>query len=134
MRRWIGWSAVALSGCSLTADVSVATKAVDAFHRQLNAGQFVAIYAATSPAFKASTTEPQFEALLDAVHRKLGAFQSDTATGWNVNATTGGTFAALTFTSSYTGGQAQEQFTYRLAGGRAALASYQINAPALIIR
>jgi hypothetical protein len=123
----------ALGGCSLSQDASAASSAVANFHRQLNAGQFDAIYAASSPTFKASTTELRFTALLAAVHRKLGALRSATVSGWRVNATTGGTFASLSVSSTFANGPAQETFEFQTIGGRQALQSYQINAEALIL-
>lgn len=133
MKKGLGVAAaVVLGGCALSGDVSAATKGVDGFHQQLNTGHYEQLYAAAAPAFKATTSEAKFDALLDMIQRKLGRFRSDKVTGWHVNATTGGTFTSLAVTSTYADGQAQEQFVFLMNGSRASLINFQINSPALM--
>ena len=126
--------AAALCGCSAGTDVPLAEKAVDSFHQTLNAGDFARIYAEARPDMKAATAEGPLVDLLGAVHRKLGVFQSGKSVGWNDNATTGGHFLTLTYASTYAGGTADERFVYRIDGGRAMLAGYNINSNALILK
>ena len=60
---------------------SDAEREVEAFHRQLDAGNFVDVYAATDPDLKKATTEQDFVAKLDAVHRKLGTVRASRRDG-----------------------------------------------------
>ena len=133
--RWVMMAGlVALGGCSFGKDVPVAEKAVDAFHTQLNAGQFDAIYNEGGAALKAATTRADMVALLNAVHRKLGGFKSGKTQGWNDNVTTDGHTITLSYAASYQNGAADEQFVYRLTGGQAQLVGYHVNSNQLILR
>ena len=121
-----------VAGCSLGADVPVAEKAVTAFHQQLDAGQFAESYKGASSEFRSATTEADWVKLAGAVHRKLGKFLSSTQLGWNDQSTTSGHFIALGYKSKFEHGDATEQFTYRIDGGKASLAGYNVNSNALI--
>jgi hypothetical protein len=122
------------AACTISADTTLAERAVDAFHEMLNAGQFDAIYAASADDMKKAARREEFVALLEAVHRKLGVTKSWSKKGWNVSYNTSGTFMTLAYSTIYDGGDAAEQFVYRLADGKALLAGYHINSAALILK
>jgi len=133
-RRMMIAAVLALGGCSFGKDVPVAEKAVDAFHAQLDAGQFDAIYTAASADLKARAKQADMVALLSAVHRKLGSFRSGKTQGWNDNIDTAGHMITLSYSATYQNGTADEQFVYRLDGGQARLAGYHVNSDQLILR
>jgi len=128
---WILAGAVALAGCSIGQDVPLAEAEATNFHKLLDAGKFDAIWQGAS-ADLTSSPKANFEKLLDAVHRKLGAFKGAQQQGWNDQATTSGHFITLTYQSHYEKGDAAENFVYRIDGGKAHLAGYHINSDALI--
>jgi hypothetical protein len=134
MRKLIVAIVISLTGCSMSADKTVAEGAVTSFHTKLDAGQFDTIYADSSEDLKSVTTHEKLVALLEAVHKKLGATKSSKEQSWNVNFHTSGTFITLTYATSYESGDASEQFVYRLQGANALLAGYHINADALILK
>jgi hypothetical protein len=134
MRKWIVAIAGVVAGCSMSADTSLAEKAVPNFHNMLDAGQFDAIYAASSEELKHAATREDFVALLDAVHRKLGATKTSERKGWNVNYQTSGTFVTLGYATTYAEGEAAEQFVYRLQDEKALLAGYHVTSNALILK
>lgn len=134
MLRLIIAVATALAGCSMSADTKLAEQAVPRFHEMLDAGQFEAIYTASAEDLKKAATRENFVALLEAVHRKLGATKSSNQQGWNVNYHTSGTFVTLNYSTAYAEGEAAEQFVYRLQDKKALLAGYHINSNALIIK
>lgn len=123
----------AIAGCSFGADVPLAQKAVTTFHQQLDAGQFAESYKGASGEFRSATSEADWVKMADAVHRKLGKFQSTVSLGWNDQTTTSGHFIVLTYKSKYERGEANEQFTYRIEGAKALLAGYNVNSNALIM-
>jgi len=125
---------VALGGCSAGEDVPIAEKATDAFHTQLNAGQFDAIYMNGGADLKAATKQADMVALLSAVHRKLGAFKSGTTQGWNDSITAGGHMITLNYNAAYQNGAAEEAFVYRMSAGKAQLVGYHVNSDQLILR
>ena len=134
MSRWMmGVVALTLAGCSPGRDIPAATSAVDGFHAALNAGRFTPIYAAGAPELRAAAPERGFVAILEAVHRKLGAFKSGKSVGWRENVTTSGTFVSLGYSSEYERGHADEQFSYKIADGRPALVGYHINSTAMLL-
>lgn len=133
---WSGLAglAAALGGCSFGKDVPIAEKAADAFHAQLDAGQFDAIYAGGSADLKATAKPADMTALLSAVHRKMGAFKSGKTAGWNDNVTTDGHMITLNYSATYQNGAASEEFVYRMDNGQARLAGYHINSNQLVLR
>ena len=133
--RWaVLVSIAALSGCSPSADISLAEKQIPHFHELLDAGQFREIYASSSQEMKESGSENDFVALLEAVHRKLGTSKSSEEANWNINVHTSGTFVTLVYSTTYAEGKASERFTYRITGKQALLAGYHISSNALILK
>ncbi len=122
-----------LAGCTAGRDVPSAEAGIAAFHHQLDAQAFDAIYAGSAPDMKTGTSQASFVQLLSAIHRKLGSFQSGSAAGWNDNVTTSGHFVTVTYAAKYAGGAADETFVYRLDGDHAVLAGYHVNSTALIV-
>jgi len=134
MRKlWVGAIALLLAGCSIGEDIPAAKNAVVKFHRQLDAGQSAEIYRAASKDMHDATPEAELVQLLDAVHRKLGKFQSASDAGWNDQFTNGDHFISLTYASKYERGQASENFVYRIEGGKPSLAGYHVSSNALIV-
>lgn len=125
--------ALALAGCSFGADVPVAEKAIAAFHAQLDAAQFDAIYAGSAKEMKSTTTQAQLTAFLAAVHRKLGLLKSGKSVGWNENLNPGGHFMTINYQAVYERGPAAENFVYRIDDGKATLVGYHVNSDALVL-
>ena len=125
--------AVVLAACSMGRDVPAATAAIDRFHAALNAGRFAPTWEGAAPELKSASAEPAFLRLLDAVHRKLGAFKSGKASGFNENVSPEGTFVTIGYASAYERGQAIEQFVYRMNDGKPTLAGYHVTSDALIL-
>ena len=123
-----------LSGCSMSEDAAVAEQAVPRFHEQLDAGRFDAIYDESADELKTATTQQEFVAFLEAVHRKLGNTKASDKTGWTVNYQTSGSFVTLGYKTTFDGGSAEEQFVFRLQEKAAVLVGYHINSTALILK
>jgi len=123
-----------LYGCSISADTSLAEQAVPKFHEELDAGHFDAIYDASADELKNATTQQEFVALLEAVHRKLGNTKASDKTSWNVNYQTSGSFVTLGYKTTFDGGSAQEEFVFSLHDKAAILVGYHINSTALILK
>jgi hypothetical protein len=139
VQRGMGWllaslGLLALASCSLGADQRLATDAVARFHDLYNKEDYASIYAATDNAFQKTTSEAEYETLMSAVHRKLGAYKSAASTGWRGSETLSGTQVSLTFTTEFTEGSATEHFVFRMASGKPYLLGYNINSPLLIPR
>jgi hypothetical protein len=134
--KWKRIAAVALvaslSACSIGKDLPLTTTAITTFHQQLNAGDSAGIYTASSADLKGVSTQDDFTKLLDAVHRKLGNFQSGSMTNWRDNFVTSGHFISIVYSSKYDHGAADEAFDFRIDGGKALLAGYHVSSNALI--
>ncbi len=126
-------AALALSACSIGKDVPVAEAAVARFHQQLDAGKFAETLENATPQMAVEAKEGKWNALLTAVHTKLGKFRSAKTVGWNDSFTNGDHFITLNVASQYERGAAQEQFVYRIWGEKALLAGYHVNSEALIL-
>ena len=121
----IALASALVCGCHAGEDTAAAQQGVQRFHQMLDAAQFDAIYDATGPELKAITPKPQFVALLEGIHTRLGAVQHSKQVGWNVNYNNGGGTIALTYQTQFTSGTGTEQFVYR-TGQPALLIGYHI--------
>ncbi|MEA2999537.1 MAG: hypothetical protein QOH04_2848 [Sphingomonadales bacterium] len=121
-----------LAACSPGAEVPAAERAAASFHAQLDAGRFTAIYAAASEEMKRTTSQQDLVRLLEAVHARLGRFRGGRTAGWNDSRTTAGRFVTIDYAATYETGAAQENFVFRIDGGRAVLAGYHVDSKALI--
>jgi hypothetical protein len=132
--KWFGWlSPVLLVGCSASANIDAAKAGVQQFHDLLNTSQFEAVYDQSDQAMKQTASADRLVKLLSAVHRKLGAAGDSALQNWNVNHTTSGQFVTLNYKTTFAGGAGDENFVYRMDGGRAKLAGYHIVSDALIL-
>ena len=125
---------LSLAGCSASVDMSSAEAGVPKFHEMLDAGHFDDIYAQSGDAMKSASSQADFTALLEAVHRKLGNTKSSTKAGWGVNYQTSGTWVTLNYKTTYDRGDAQEQFVFLVKDKSALLAGYHVNSNALILK
>ena len=125
---------LAIAGCSMSADTSIAESEVPRFHRQLNAQELGAIYDNSASEMKEATGRKEFIEFLQAVHRKLGVMKTTERQNWHVNYGTNGTVITLVYNTSFTEGEATEQFLYRLEGKTAKLMGYNINSNAFILK
>jgi len=126
--------AVAIPSCNPVGATEAAQKAVTDFHAKLDKGDFKGLYSSANPEFKASTTEADFVALLDAVHRKLGAFKSTSQSTWHVESFNLKTSVHLGYKTKFASGDATELFVYRTEGTQATLLSYDIRSLGLVTK
>ena len=111
-----------------------ADRAVEKFHQHLNAEQYLEIYKESDTLFKQNVTEADGVALFGAVHAKLGNVKNATASGWKMNATTGGMFVMMQYEVDFSEGKATEQFAFKMDGNQALLVRYDINSPVFITK
>ncbi|HEX6832274.1 MAG TPA: DUF4019 domain-containing protein [Rudaea sp.] len=124
----------ALAGCSTSQTMSLAEQQVPRFHELLDAGKFQEIYSDSSDELKKASSEKDFIALLEAIHRKLGPSRSSEKQSWNINMHTSGTFVTLVYKTTYSEGEASENFVYRVTGEQAQLVGYHVSSNALILK
>ncbi|WP_255406131.1 DUF4019 domain-containing protein [Novosphingobium sp. CF614] len=127
-------SGAMLAGCGVQESFKEASVEVDRFHAALDAGQWQRLWAQADPELRKATGAEQFGQLLEAVHRKLGKVKSSEQTGWNANATTGGTFLTLTMQTRFEKGSGAEQFVYRKGeGNKLTLVGYNIESREMML-
>lgn len=123
-----------VAGCSMQQSFKDADAKVAQFHSARDRGQWQTIWTDADPQMRESTSHAQFDKLMSAVHRKLGKVRETKQTGWNANATTGGTFATLTYQTTFERGSGVEQFVYRKGdAGRLTLVSYTIQSQDMML-
>ncbi len=122
----------ALTGCSDPVDRQAAERAVQQFHRQLDAGQYDAIYTAAAPDLRNGVTRAQFVALASAVHARMGATQSSKEQHWRRKVgPTDSADLAQQYLTRYAAGEVHESFTWRMKGDEARLVEYKADLPPL---
>lgn len=122
-----------MPGCS-SFDTGPAEAAVTRFHAELDSEQYDQIYAGAAEDLRQVSAADDFRDLLAAVHRKLGAARSAQRLGWRLNDQTSGRYVELTYRTSFEGGEATEDYVYRMEGSDPRLAGYHINSNALILK
>jgi hypothetical protein len=122
------------AGCSAPEKIKDAGPAVDAFHRQLDAGSFEAIWQDGDVMLRQNASEAQFRLLLAAVHKKLGKVVKSERAGWNVNYGTGGTIVTVTMNTQFEHGTGIETLTFHAQGDRLDLAGYTINSNDMMLK
>jgi hypothetical protein len=132
MRRFLIAASLLMASCSGGEDVAGAEKAIAQFHGQLNSANYQDIYARSDQGLKDVTSKADMIKLLDAIHRKLGAYQAGKQTGWRVNYNTAGNNTVIQFESRFEKGAAAETFTFVGDAQSPRLLSYNINSQALI--
>jgi hypothetical protein len=135
VRRWSVMliAAGVLTACSASQDVDLANAAIAHFRELMTAQQFDRIYSEGADELKKTTTEQSLTRLLGAIDRKLGAVKSAAGNGWNLHYNASGTSLTLRFKTQFEKGTGNETFVYRITGGKALLAGYQINSEDLIV-
>ena len=126
-------AAVLVAGCSAGQDLALAQAQIAHFRQLVAAQQFGQIYSEGSDQLKKGTTEQDMVRLLAAIDRKLGAVKAAEGNGWNVNYNASGASVTLRFKTQFERGTGAETFVYRVAGGKALLAGYNINSNELTI-
>jgi hypothetical protein len=121
-----------LAACSPGSDVPAAERGVTAFHAQLDAGRYAAIYAASSDEMKRTTSAEDLTRLLAAVQGRFGRFRAGSTRSWNDSRTTSGRFVTLDYAATYERGAVAENFVFRIDDGRAALAGYHVDPRSMI--
>jgi hypothetical protein len=125
---------LAYVGCNPVKGMTAADQAVKDFHSKLDAADFKGIYDAAHADFKDASTEKDFTAILEAVHRKLGNVQSSERVSWNINSYNLKTNVESSCKTKFADGEATESFIHRLEGDRAVLYGYNINSTELITK
>jgi hypothetical protein len=129
------WPVIVLAGlvaCSSGEHMAAAEQGVAEFRQLMQSGQFAQVYASGSDEFRKSASEAEMVRILGALHNKLGSVKKAQKNGWNVNFHTSGTFVTLGFKTEFEKGSGAESFVFRVAHGRAALVTYNVNSPVLL--
>ena len=126
-----------LAGCSVSdadrsAAIAAAEQGVSKFHQQLDAGRFEEIYAGSTDELKKAGSLQEVVSGLAAIHRKLGVSKSTKQQTGLFSVGTPGTMVTLDYVTTYTGGDAHEQFVFLMHGNIPSLAGYHINSKALL--
>ncbi len=116
--------------CGPLQDRDAAEKAVDRFHQLFNEASFSVIYNEADAQFHRAMSVPDFDQLLRAMQRDLGAFRQTRRTGFQSEGST----AMVVYDSDFAKAKATERFGYALRDGRAYLISYTVASPALRVR
>ena len=127
-----------LSGCNtaaLKAAPNDAARLGSEFHRQLDAEQWEAFYDAADSKYQEAVAPEKSQALLRAIHRKLGTLNKCTLESWQIQGTTNGTFLRATFASAYsTGATSKDSFVWHKDDGAYKMVNWNIDSEALILK
>jgi len=114
-----------VSACSGTASVKEAEKEVATFHRNLDKGDFEAVWRDSSEEITRSESKEKLIGLLAAIHERFGKVKSTRQSGWKVNYDNGVSTTAVTMQTTYEKGALEEDFLFRATDGGLKLAGYE---------
>lgn len=126
-------AASAFSGCaSARKDSSLAQKAVDVFHSQLDSEQYSLIYESADAKLRETTSEADFVRLLHNVHSELGTVRSSVLEFRGIGFhSKGKATVRLDYNTRFMRGLGAEEFVWQIRDNRAILFSYKINSKEL---
>jgi hypothetical protein len=110
----------------------LANGSVHHFHQELNSGQYDQIWQEGDSGFREGGKHEEFVRVLQATHAKLGNATTENLTNLHVNATTGGTLIITSYNTTFSGGMAEETFTWVKEGSGLKLRRYVITSPAFL--
>lgn len=132
------FSVFVVLGCStvgkMTEAKPAATRAIDEFHKLFNDGNLDKIYADAASEFRDAAQRADFDALMNAVAKKLGRVKSTKNQTWKVNTYNLTTAAVMVQETEFESGSGVETFTFRMDGDKAILLGYNINSNDLITK
>lgn len=112
-----------------------AQNAVTQFHSALDSEQYHAIYIGSDPGFRNKSSEAEFVAFGQTIHRKLGPVKQSKLTASHLRwFTKNGTMVALFYETQFEGGTAQEEFVWRINNSQPVLFAYYIKSNALLVK
>jgi hypothetical protein len=119
---------VTSSACSLAVDHSSVQSEVSRFHDQFNDDDAQGIYESADESFRKAVGREEFFRFLTQIRERLGRFVRQTERAYSAQTQVGSTasFVKVTYASVFSGGEATETFTWRLAGGKPTLVAYDI--------
>jgi len=126
-------ASLALAACNPVAKINGGESQVERFHAAYGRGDRDALYAMTGPQFRATTTRPQFDSLIDVVSVRLGPVRSSERTGFNVNTTTSGTYTTIVMTTHFAKGDGEENFVFTGDGDAMILEGWHVTSPNLML-
>lgn len=107
--------------------------AVGRFHALLNQQAYDQIWNEADSDFRDPAKKDDTFKFFAAVHHKLGNARTAQRGGFNVNATTGGTFVRIEYTTTFDNGTAQETYTFKKSlTGELMLVGYNIQSKAFV--
>jgi hypothetical protein len=120
------------AGCGMSDGFSAGKAAVTEFHSRMDAEQYDAIYDGADPLFRQSLSREDIRKFFGRLHKKFGKSTSTNTTGMHYNVTTEGKFVNINCTTTYTAGSVDEEFQWKMTGGKALLIKYNANSPLLL--
>lgn len=114
-----------MGACSGTASVKEAEKEVAIFHRNLDKGDFEAVWRDSSEEITSTESKEKLTGLLAAIHERYGKVKATKQNGWKVNYDNGVSTTAVTMQTTYEKGTLEEDFLFRATDGGLKLAGYE---------
>ena len=130
------WAVIVLAGlaaCSSGEPMATAEQGIAELRQLTQNRQFAQVYAGSSEELCKTTSEADMVRILGALNNKLGGVKNAEKNGWKVNFHHSGTCVTLGFKTELEKGSGAEHFVFRVTDGRAALVTYNVNSPALLI-
>jgi hypothetical protein len=128
----LGSALLSTAGCNASSSRQHAESAVDVFHRELNAGDFDAIWNGADDQFRQSVSRQSYDKFVGAVHRKLGRALRTSNQNWSLRSLNLKTSIVLVQHTEFEYGAGTETFTFSVRGESVKLIGYHIESTDLV--
>jgi outer membrane biogenesis lipoprotein LolB len=129
---FLGCALLCTAGCGVSSSRQQAAAAIDAFHNELNAGDFDAIWDGADDQFRQAGSRQSYEKFVDAVHRKLGRALRTSNQNWSVRTLNLQTSIVLVQHTEFEYGKGTETFTFSVRRDSVKLVGYHIESMELV--
>lgn len=116
---------------SFKADPDLAEQAIPQFHMALNADDIAGVYNRGADELRQRESLKDFTARLEGVRSKMGEVRGTKRQRWQARKSGKDIFVTLRYKTSYSAGEADEEFVVRMRDNTPAISKYQIRMPKL---
>ena len=128
----LGCALLGTTACGVSSSRQQAAVAIDAFHNELNAGDFDAIWNGADDQFRQTVSRQSYDKFVTAVHRKLGRALRTSNQNWSVRSLNLNTSIVLVQHTEFEYGKGTETFTFSVRNDSVKLVGYHIESMELV--
>ena len=126
-------AALFLTACNPVENLDTGDNRIADYQNEYSEADVDALWRMVGPEFREVTSREQFDDLVAVLQARLGAIESSSREGFNVNTNTGGTVTVVQMLTQFEQGQGLETYTFRGNGDDMQLIGWHVNSDRLTL-